>query len=228
MIEKFKIKNAFSLAEVLLTIAVIAVIMSLLVRTILRADPDKDKVLFLKSYHAVEEIVRMSINDARKYDQNIYADNNPGSEEPHLDFSDEPLPTAQIEYMENGKLIKACADNADMPEGCSKTLNQKNAICYYIAEHINTIGTINCDSNESQNIKSSIGVCFWGLVDESGKGTYEIVVDPSCAGISKGYAIKIFKDGKVTVPKTSSLYENLNNGNQDDAYQWLKNPTTIK
>lgn len=212
--------SGFTLAEVLLTMVIIGVVMSLLIRTIARVDPDKDKFLFLKSYHAVEEIVRSSINDFTKYDQNIYReeDIDPTQGEPHINFSHNPLSTAKVEYIDKGKLKTACPKN---PEGntsnCDNELKQENAVCYYIAEHINTVGEVNCSDNNSANLKSSIGVCFWGLVDESKKGTYEIIVDPACVGKDSGYKIKIYKDGKVTVPKDAGK-----------AYEWIKNPTAVK
>ena len=53
------IKKGFTLAEVLLTMVIIGVVMALLIRTVARVDPDKDKFLFLKSYHAIEEIIRL-------------------------------------------------------------------------------------------------------------------------------------------------------------------------
>ena len=63
------IKNGFTLAEILLTMIIIGVVMGLLIRTVARVDPDKDKFLFLKSYHAIEEIIRSSVNDFTKYDE---------------------------------------------------------------------------------------------------------------------------------------------------------------
>ncbi len=218
-VNKEFLKTGFTLAEVLLTMAIIGVVMALLVRTIARVDPDKDKFLFLKSYHAVEEIMRSSINDYTKYDQNIYATGNIDASlgELHLDFSYDPLPSAKIDYIDSGTKKTACPSDNSENITCDNDLNQSNAVCYYIAEHINTIGKVNCANNTEQNLKSSIGVCYWNLVDTTGKGTFEITVDPSCAGKDKGYNIKIYKDGRVTVPKTSTT-----------AYEWIKNPTKIK
>ena len=213
-----KIIFGFTLAEVLLTMAIMGVVMALLIRMVARVDPDKDKYLFLKSYHAVEEIVRSSINDYTKYDQNLYSDENIDltQGEPHINFSHNPLTTAKIEYIDKGKLKTACPSKHEDGQ-CDNELKQENAVCYYIAEHINTIGEVNCSNNNSVNVKSSIGVCFWGLVDENKKGTYEIIVDPACAGKDSGYKIKIYKDGKVTVPKDAGK-----------AYEWMKNPTAVK
>ncbi len=212
-------KTGFTLAEILLTMLIISVIMGLLIRAITRVDPDKDKVLFIKSYHAIEEIVRSSVNDYTKYDQNIYADGQVDESlgELHLDLSYNPLPSAKIKYLDKGKEKTACPAKNDEDTTCDSELKQENAVCYYIAEQINTIGAINCDNNTDVNVKSSIGVCFRGLVDENKKGTYEIEIDPSCAGAGKGYKVKIFRDGRVTVPKTSAK-----------AYEWIKNPTTVK
>lgn len=213
------IKNGFTLAEILLTMIIIGVVMGLLIRTVARVDPDKDKFLFLKSYHAIEEIIRSSVNDFTKYDQNIYADGDIDEMEGelHLDLSYNPLPSAKVQYIDKGKKKTACPTKNTENITCDKELKQENAVCYYIAEHINTIGAINCDNNNDVNIKSSIGVCFRGLVDEAKKGSYEIEIDPSCLGKDKGYKVKIYKNGRVNVPKTST-----------QAYEWIKNPTAIK
>ena len=48
-----KEKNAFTLAETLLTIMIIGILVALMLRAINRVNPDKDKVLFLKAYHAI-------------------------------------------------------------------------------------------------------------------------------------------------------------------------------
>ena len=107
-VNKNFLKTGFTLAEVLLTMAIIGVVMALLIRTVVRVDPDKDKFLFLKSYHAVEEIMRSSINDYTKYDQNIYATGNIDASlgELHLDFSYENISRWLLFYVKINSLKK--------------------------------------------------------------------------------------------------------------------------
>ena len=62
-------KAAFTMAETLLTLAIIGVVMALMLRAINRVNPNKNKVLFLKSYHAIETVIADIINDSTKYDQ---------------------------------------------------------------------------------------------------------------------------------------------------------------
>lgn len=226
--------RAFTLAEVLLVMAIAGVIMALLVRIINRVDPDKDKFLFLKSYNAIEKIVSSSINDGYKYDQNIYVDNVEG--ETHIDFSDAPLDTAKVVYTDvndKGEPVQktACPKKAGGELNCDKELTQTNALCYYLAEHINTIGPVNCSSTGEMNFKSSLGVCFWDWDKAKTNGEYVGIIDPSCTVrdniINTGYAVKVFRRGNVTVPKPQPLDTSLP-GNQPKAVEWIKNPTDFQ
>ena len=215
--------NAFTLAEVILVMLILGIVLSILVRTIIRVDPDKDKYLFLKSYNAVEAVVSESINDPLKYDQNIYTkaqlDSWPG--EKHFDLSNTPLDTTQVKYIDDGVQKTACVK---MTDGCNKAITQANALCYYLAEHINTIGAVNCDTNADLNFRTSTGVCFRKWQTNTTSGDFEAVIDPSCSGLNSGYAVKIRKRGSVTVPRTTQ-YTGIPQDKQEKAYNWMKNPT---
>lgn len=219
-------KKALTMAEVLLVMLLTATIMGLLARVIVRVDPDKNKVLFIKTYHAMEEIIASSINDPTKYDQNRYTKKQIEEwvGDKHFDLANSPLDTAYVSYISSGAKKTACKAN------CDNGLNQSNALCYYVAEHINTIGDVKCksDNTTSPNLRSSLGVCYWNLNASAltGSDSFDIVIDPSCKRTSstkEGYAIKIFANGAMTVPVTSSLTESKN---QSKAVAWAKSPTT--
>ena len=163
--EKYS-NRAFTLAETLLTLAIIGVVMALMLRALSRVNPDKDKVLFIKSYHAVEAVVADIMNDGTKYDQNYYSPqqlNLMTAEEKanlRMDFSTKPMDTAKASYTdENGKVKTVCKT------GCDKTFTQANALCYFLADSLNTVGNINCDNNTAMNFKISTGVCFYNMLD---------------------------------------------------------------
>lgn len=224
--EKYS-NRAFTLAETLLTLAIIGVVMALMLRALSRVNPDKDKVLFIKAYHAVEAVVADIMNDGTKYDQNYYSPQqlNLMTEEEkanlRMDFSTKPMNTAKASYTnENGKVQTVCSS------GCNQTFSQKNALCYFLADSLNTVGNINCDNNKAMNFKISTGVCFYNMLDDNGDGTFNIVIDPNCVGKSSGYEVKIFKDGKVTVPDTQTQTGNATN--QTRAYQWMLDQTQVK
>ena len=67
MKNKINFKDGFTLAETLITIMIIGIMVALMLRTINRVNPDKDKLLFLKTYHAIETVVANVINDPTKY-----------------------------------------------------------------------------------------------------------------------------------------------------------------
>ena len=66
---------AFTLAETLLTLTIAGVLMALMLRAINRVNPDKEKILFLKTYHTLEAIMANTMNDPTKYSPNYYSDN---------------------------------------------------------------------------------------------------------------------------------------------------------
>lgn len=202
-------KAAFTLAETLLTLAIIGVVMALMLRAINRVNPDKNKILFLKSYHAVETVVADVINDGTKYDQNT--DSN-------SDFSSVPLSTAKASYINAGSQVTVCS------QGCNKTFTQAKALCYFLADQINTIGDVNCDNSTKMNFRTTNGACFWGWQAVGSNGSIEAIIDPTCSDDKKaGYAVKVFKDGKMTVPQTSTLVDD-----QASAYAWMQDQTQIK
>lgn len=213
---------AFTIAEVLLTMAIIGVISAMLLRNLNRVDPDKDKFMFIKGYHALESIITSSLNDSFKYDQNIYSkidlENWPEGMDKHFNLSHPPLPTAKFNIINNGKQETVCK------EGCDHVLKQENAVCYYIAEHINTLGEIDCSNKTgSYNIRSSLGVCYSELTNwetVNGKKELNLIIDPSCKG--NGYKVKIYQSGNITVPKPIT-----GDKNQEKAYKWITNPTTL-
>lgn len=219
--------NAFTMAEVILVMLIVGVVLAILVRTIARVDPDKDKYMFLKSYHAVEAVVADSMNDGSKYDQNIYtkAELNAWDGEKHFDLSHVPLETARVKYIDDGVQKTACAK---MSAGCDKQITQANAVCYYLVEHINTIGPVTCEANADLNFKTSIGVCFKGWIDTGADGNFDAIIDPACSSDKEsGYAVHVRRRGSVTVPETTTYSKIQSSGNQTKAYNWIKNPTTL-
>ncbi len=210
-------KAAFTLAETLLTLTIIGVIMALMLRSISRVNPDKDKILFIKSYHSIEEAVANIITDSSKYDQNT---------EENGDFSNDPLGTAFAKI--NGTVY--CTSNWENPDNaeegitCNNTeINQSNALCYFLSEQINFVGGFSCaGGNDELNFKSTNGVCFYGwgaFTGESITGR----VDPTCKG--KGYGITVYKEGKMTVPSSA---DGVDEEMQKDAVRWMEEQTQIK
>lgn len=230
---------AFTLAETLLTLTIAGVLMALLLRAVNRVNPDKEKILFLKTYHAIETVMANTINDVTKYSPNYYSDTEIAQmteeekKQLHRDFRDLPLSSAQVSFIQDGKQKTACtkSEKGDGSEvlNCDKELKKENAMCYFIADQINSIGNINCDDNSTVNIKTSQGACIRNLVgiyegasESEPDGSNDPVIDPLCN--EEGYAIWIFNDGKMTVPEE----HNGIGGRQKKAYEWMNDQTTVK
>lgn len=205
---KFRLKTGFTLAEALIAMAIIGVVMALLLRALNRAQPDKEKMMYSKSYHTLETVVYETINDYTKYDQDIYADE-------HADFSQDPLEiNGDQAYVE----IK----------GTKYNVTKDNALCYYAAEKLNTIGDINCSAGATTlNFTTTNGVEWYGL----GGGTYPKTVSIDINGAQEdgrcdrtnGCEIIVYADGQVGVPdngleegylKTQTNLNNKNNNNE--------------
>ena len=231
---------AFTLAETLLTLTIAGVLMAIMMRAINRVNPDKEKILFLKTYHALEAIMTNTINDHTKYNPNYYADNEieemteAEKSSLHLDFRYTPLPSARVSFIADGKQKTACTkitkgDGTTDNQGCDIELTKDNAMCYFIADQINSIGDINCEDNSTVNIKTTQGVClrnFVGVYDGDSEnepnGSNDPVIDPLCN--NQGYVIWIFNDGKMTVPEE---HEGIGE-RQKKAYDWMNDQTTVK
>ena len=219
-----KVKNAFTLAETLLTIMIIGILVALMLRAINRVNPDKDKVLFLKAYHATEAAIGNIINDTTKYDPTYLTEAEREAAEQqegttlNLDFRDDPYPdaTAYITDASGNQVEK-------------KNIKRSEAVCYFLADQLNTIGAVECDSNGSAagidgaNFRLSNNVCFYNWSGVKEDGSIDGVIDPTCTSAANGYVIRVFKDGKVTVPETASGHNN-----QSKAYEWLQNQTDVK
>lgn len=226
---KSKYISAFTMGEILVVMVVLGLIMSILVRAIVRVDPDKDKILFIKSYNAVEQVIANSLSDSAKYDQNVYTKSELEAWEgdKHFNLSYAPIDEAYVSYISEGDKASACKT------GCTSTLTQATAPCYYLVEHMNTLGKVDCSAS-AMNFKNSIGVCFWNwnaasIANEAAE-YFDAIIDPSCArstaaGVGAGYAVRIYRNGVITVPETSTL---TNNSSQKKAAEWIQNPTTHK
>lgn len=218
-------KTAFTLAETLITIMIIGILMALMLRTINRVNPDKDKILFLKSYHAAETAVTNIINDSTKYNPTYITEserNQMTADELNHDFRDKPYPEATVNYV-----------TANGTQASKKNLTRQNAICYFMADQFNTIGGVNCDNNtgikvgsdtvSGANFRTSNGVCYDNWYGVGTDGSLDGVIDPNCEGASKGYVVRVFRDGKMTVPETVAGHDN-----QSKAYEWLQKQAEIK
>ena len=215
-------KTAFTLAETLITITIIGVVMALMLRSISRVNPDKDKILFVKTYHSIESAVANIINDASRYDQ---------STEENGDFSSAPLSTSYAKVNGTVYCTSGWQDSEDSEIKCAsinETITQSNALCYFLAEQINFVGDFspsNCSASaDTINFVTTNGVCFkgWG---NFGTDSIEGTVITQCPGgepKNEGYKIKIYKEGKMTVP--SGAEGSL----QADAYRWIQDQTQIK
>jgi len=219
---------AFTLAEALLTISIIGITMALMLRGINRINPDKEKILFIKTYHAIEYAVANIINDHTKYNPNTYSETDLEelSEEEQndlsLNFSHRPLKNATA--IIDGKKIQTC-----IKQQGGTCISQENALCYFLAEKLNAVGEVNCDTTHT-NIKTTTGVCLRNLGKQfdDNLGTFYINIEPQCD--NKGYEVIVFNDGKMTVPQEpiNEKADEDTKARQEKAYNWMHSQTQVK
>lgn len=228
--DKEKKSLAFTLAEALLTLTIVGVLMTLMMRSVNRVSPDKERLLFIKTYHAIEHAVANTMNDPSRYDPNYYSDQdieNICADDPtackndrptdlHVDFRDIPMKDAKVHI--NGQELTSCdSDNPSTP-----CIGKKNAACYFIADSMNTVGEVDCQNENVLNFKTSNGVCLRNLVGLDTDGNNDAVIDPLCN--DQGYAYWIYYDGKMTVPQSHTTVGDR----QAKAYNWMQDQTQVK
>lgn len=152
-------KKAFTLAEALIALMIIGVIVALLLRTLNRVTPDKEKVMYIKAYHTLEQVVADTINDPTKYDQEIGAT-------AAANFDQAPL---------------TLWGNSISVNGCGTPLSASNALCCFMADKVNTIAA-DCGSKTmttTNGIKWSnvkVGTITVDVNGDEDGGTYRINV----------------------------------------------------
>lgn len=116
----YSIRRAFTLAETLITLAVIGIIAAMVVPEIMKTSPDTNVILFKKAYSTIETVISNMIND-----ESIY-------------------PSLSIDTV------------ANVPRGFNNTAavanGTANKFCYYLADQMDTIGTVTCPTTAVSTI----------------------------------------------------------------------------
>ena len=214
------LKFAFTMAEAILTLTIIGVVAALMLRSVNRINPDKNKVLFLRSFHALESAVSDIINDTSFYDHDIGI---------LSDFSSDPLPMAVVELNSTqGSVL--CSKKSNFPDGyCKHVIDKTNAFCYFVASKLSLDSVVNCSAGDKvMNFRTANGVCFYGLAGRV--PPFDFVIEPGCKGIENGYAAFIFTSGGMSVSDVSSTYGDVfdDENRQKLAYRWVNEQTEVK
>lgn len=223
------LKFAFTMAETLLTMFIIGVIAVFMLKSVNRITPSKDKVMFLRSFHAIEKAAAEAATDTSLYDSD---------KEEDTDLASTPLPNARVSVQIGNSTVTMCPTTSPYTD-CTKKLTNLNAPCYFIAEKLNTTGSVNCSTEGSSNLNNVLnfrtanGVCFYGLAGR--RPPFDFIIDPDCKGVAEGYAARLLPSGNMTVPQTS-VYDNSGGADvkfedkhqQKRAYQWMLEQTDVK
>ena len=175
--------SAFSLGEVLVTLAIVGIIASLILPAINQIQPDKQKMLFKKAYTNVERVVTELVNDAYLYPE---ATKDDGSAYQGLDNT------------------TAITLNDKSYSGATK-------FCQLFAMKMNTIdGDVTCNGNQTPSFRTNDSIEY-RIPNSSFATDAEIIIDingdkaPNCAYNATNcktpdrYSIFVQPDGGVKV-----------------------------
>lgn len=188
-----KTKNAFTLGEIMVTLAVVGVLAAIMLPTVGKAKPNKPKALFKKAYYVAERMVYELVND-----EDIYPSNG-------LNFGLDSV--GEIEYL-------------GQPYGSDSDENlQKSKFCKIFSRKVNTVSDVanctadNADFTGSPSFKTTDGIAWYMpfsdfsdtpqiiRVDISGEDSPNCTYSDSCPNPDR-FEIKVETDGKMYVDGT--------------------------
>lgn len=183
---------AFTLAELVVTLSIVGVIASIILPAIKNTSPNKEMVMFKKSYGNFARISTMLVNDDEFYPE------KPGGEESNYFGNTDTITFKGNEYAGTTKL------------------------CGLMAAHLSIIGTVNCSatafSNGNGSFKTADGV-VWLLPpnDFSKNETVVVQLDVNNSAGNNQYhgtgatnpdrfSFTLYRDGRIVPNCLESLY----------------------
>lgn len=112
-------KKGFTLAEVLITLAVVGVLASLLIPSLKGLTPDKNKVMFKKAYSTLENVISTLVSDETYYPSSETGTNTDDSTTVSKGFNFTLKDSTPSYYT-------------------------SNKFCYLLTNALNTLGTVTC------------------------------------------------------------------------------------
>lgn len=152
-------KPAFTLGEVLMTLAIIGVIAALLIPMIKQIQPDKQKVLFKKAYTNVERVVTELVNDEYLYPE---ADGKQGLDNTTSVTVNDRSYGGANKFCELFAMKLNTLENDVNCGGTNVSFITNDSIAYYMpSSTFATEATITIDTNgdKAPNCKFNTGTC---------------------------------------------------------------------
>lgn len=141
-------KNGFTLVEVLMSLLIIALISTILIPSITKLKPNRNKVMFKKAYYSLESAINLLITDDLLYP------------------SDQKLKFGEITYSRGFNYTKAITNGST------------NKFCYNLSEAFNTIGTVVCPAvGDTTSTSAVTGRGFFTTTDGIFWNAYTMVSD---------------------------------------------------
>lgn len=139
-------KKGFTLAEVMLTVAVVGILAAVLTPAIVNVSPSSSKVMLKKSYAGLERAIDELSNDNLRYPDNQTGNTTDTLAKVSMGFNYTTIVTTDVFAM-------------NMPTGVNK-------FCYLLGDKLDTVDTINatsCPTSGNGNFVTADGIA-WTIV----------------------------------------------------------------
>lgn len=185
-----KTRKAFTLSEIMVTLAVVAILASIMLPVINKTSPNKQKSLFKKAYYVAERMVYEIVNDEELY----------------------PSSSTSV-GLDNVNKIEYLGQDFGSKDNEAK---KKSKFCEIFAKKVNTSSdAVHCDASHSEfaegpSFKTTDGVAWYMPYTDFKESPQVIKVDvngdtpPNCTYSADclnpdRFEIKVEKDGKMFV-----------------------------
>lgn len=214
-------KKGYTLAEALIAMGIIGVVSALMLPMMNKFKPDENKVLFIKTYDAISEVVSDLVSNGTDddiYPHNVVYKPGPTSSEVTIDFSDAPLMNYSPVY------VLSKGEDEKFNNDCEK-------LCWALQQNMHVLNgsSASCKFTLVNNVEISVGDSdyFTATIDIDG---FEKGANNTGSDNADQFEIAILPNGYIApVSKMAQFYiATRTNWKKIDKDKYEKEKGTVK